>query len=103
MNAAALSSLPRRPRVSGAALGSGRLLALACIWLLSLTFVWSTPAMVLSATAIAIALTSEATLRGSRPQPLMLGLLRVTRLAAWLIAFAVTGFYCLVTAVVWGR
>lgn len=84
----------------GAALGSGQLFVLACVWLLSLTFVWSPSALVISSAAVTLALVSEASLRGPPRRPMARTLARVTRLCGWLLAFAVTAFYCAVVAFV---
>lgn len=99
----AILAVPRRSGVSGAALGSGHILILGCVWLLSMTFVWSTGAMWVSTTAAALALISEAQLRRPLRRPAASALARVTRLVAWLVAFAVTAFYCAIVAFVHAR
>ena len=96
----ALLPSDRRSTMSGAAFGSSQILVLGSVWLLSLTFVWSPSAMVVSTAAVAIALASEAALRRPPGRSVASALARATRLLAWLLAFAVTAFSCAVVAFV---
>lgn len=99
MSSAATAAL-RSPQPSHAARGSTQILVAGCVWLWSLTFVWSVGAMALSTVGVAVALISEAALRGPARSDTRSGVARIMRVMGWLVAFSVTAFYCAVVAVV---